>query len=135
MIGVRNALCQPSSLLKLYTVFFRFLVLRSILAITCFGTLARPRHRRPPQNLLSPPSLFPFFPFLLRPSQHARTYRGTDLRLRYVASECWCQSTIIPSWKEKSSPADDSNCDPILLFPYSKEIFVRIDDRRICNTV
>ncbi|VDP50779.1 unnamed protein product [Heligmosomoides polygyrus] len=45
--------------------------------------------------------------------------------------ECWRQSTTIPIWKKKGSPADCSNYRPIRLLPHSMKIFERIVDGRI----
>ncbi|VDP36266.1 unnamed protein product [Heligmosomoides polygyrus] len=49
--------------------------------------------------------------------------------------ECWRQSTTIPIWKKKGSPADCSNYRPIRLLSHSMKIFERILDRRIREIV
>ncbi|VDP62316.1 unnamed protein product [Heligmosomoides polygyrus] len=49
--------------------------------------------------------------------------------------ECWRQSTTIPIWKKKGSPADCSNYRPIRLLPHSMKIFERIVDGRIRDIV
>ncbi|VDO94808.1 unnamed protein product, partial [Heligmosomoides polygyrus] len=49
--------------------------------------------------------------------------------------ECWRQSTTIPIWKKKGSPADCSNYRPIRLLSHSMKIFERIVDGRIRDIV
>ncbi|VDP07426.1 unnamed protein product [Heligmosomoides polygyrus] len=49
--------------------------------------------------------------------------------------ECWSQSTTIPIWKKKCSPANCSNYRPIRLLSHSMKIFERIVDGRIRDIV
>ncbi|VDP30789.1 unnamed protein product [Heligmosomoides polygyrus] len=49
--------------------------------------------------------------------------------------ECWHNSTTIPIWKKRGSPADCSNYRPIRLLSHSMKIFERILDRRIREIV
>ncbi|VDP57400.1 unnamed protein product [Heligmosomoides polygyrus] len=53
--------------------------------------------------------------------------------------ECWHNSTTIPIWKKKGSPADCSNYRPIRLLSHSMKIFerrireiVRLSDNQCC---
>ncbi|VDO82785.1 unnamed protein product [Heligmosomoides polygyrus] len=61
-----------------------------------------------------------------------------------VAADMWkstfwypaeCQSTTIPVWKRKSSPADSSNYRPIRLLSHNMKIFERVVDGRIRDIV
>ncbi|VDO84953.1 unnamed protein product [Heligmosomoides polygyrus] len=49
--------------------------------------------------------------------------------------ECWHNSTTIPIWKKKGSPADCPNYRPIRFLSHSMKIFERILDRRIREIV
>ncbi|VDP25373.1 unnamed protein product, partial [Heligmosomoides polygyrus] len=49
--------------------------------------------------------------------------------------ESWQQSTTIPIWKKKGSPADCASSRPIRLLSHTMKIFERIVDRRIRDVV